>query len=138
MARTNHLSSLIALRPRRIGRTGNTQGKLTGINHCDGNDSNSLNHSCRGRNHPEKPNPRSSTSPPPPQFITSAEYSPLGRCLLSATMRSLRHLTTRHNICTLLNSAVELFPNLDNYHRHSTSNASMFSSTLGKPAMGKS
>lgn len=54
-------------------------------------------------------------------------------------MRSLRHLTTRHNICTLLlNSAVGLSPSLTIYHRQSTSNASIFSSTLGKPALGKS
>lgn len=54
-------------------------------------------------------------------------------------MRSLRHLTTRHNICTLLlNSAVGFSPNLTSYHRQSSSNASIFSSTLGKPALGKS
>ena len=76
--------------------------------------------------------------PPPPQFISSAKNLPLGQSLLSTTMRSLRHLTTRHNICTLLlNSAVGLSPSLTN-HRHSTSNASIFSSTLGKPALGKS
>lgn len=54
-------------------------------------------------------------------------------------MRSLRHLTNRHNICTiLLNSAVGLSTSLTKYPRQSTSTASIFSSTLGKPALGKS
>lgn len=56
-------------------------------------------------------------------------------------MRSLHHLTKDYNLCTLLlNSAVGLHPS-DNpkYNRRhdESSNVSIFKSTPGKPALGK-
>ena len=54
-------------------------------------------------------------------------------------MRSLRHLTSNHYICTLLINAVvgaNASKNL-NYARHHEDQASIFSSTPGKPALGK-
>ena len=55
-------------------------------------------------------------------------------------MRSLHHLTTRRRICTLLtNSVVGLSISRNpSYLRQPDDGASIFSSTLGKPALGKS
>ena len=54
-------------------------------------------------------------------------------------MRSLDHLTTRHQVCTLLiNAAVGLSPSSNpTYQRGPEDNASVFTSTLGRPALGK-
>ena len=54
-------------------------------------------------------------------------------------MRSLHYLTARYQICTLLiNAAVSLNPsNNPNYHQGLEDNASIFTSTVGKPALGK-
>lgn len=63
------------------------------------------------------------------------------QALLTASLRSLHHVTTSHDICTLLiNAAVSLTPAANsiygNSHRPSD-NASVFSSTNGKPALGR-
>ena len=69
-----------------------------------------------------------------------------GQALLTSFLRSLRTLTTTYNICTLmLNAAVGLAPTTtitphSNYYKRplpADSNASIFSSTSGKPALGK-
>ena len=62
-----------------------------------------------------------------------------GQALLASFMRSLHHLTFRHHICTILtNAAVGLNPsNNPEYHRRPEDNVSIFASTLGKPALGK-
>lgn len=54
-------------------------------------------------------------------------------------MRSLRHLTLRHHICTLLiNAVVGLNPSANPHHpQRPEENASIFASTVGKPALGK-
>jgi len=54
-------------------------------------------------------------------------------------MRSLRHLTARHRVCTLLtNSTVgaQTSSNLQ-YRRRPEENVSIFVSIIGKPALGK-
>ena len=61
-----------------------------------------------------------------------------GQALLANFMRSLHFLTSRHHICTLLtNTAVGLatFSNAE-YRIRPEDNASVFSSILGKPALG--
>lgn len=51
-------------------------------------------------------------------------------------MRSLRHLTYRRHICSVLtNTAVGLNPSM--YPRRAQNNASIFEATMGKPALGK-
>lgn len=74
-----------------------------------------------------------------PTSYTPAEFS-LGQALLSCFMRSLRHITGRRHICTLLiNTSVGLNPSSNpSYRRKLDDNASIFMSTEGKPALGKS
>lgn len=63
-----------------------------------------------------------------------------GHALVTTLMRSLGHLCTRQSICALLvNSAVGLNPsNNPTYQRRAQDNVSIFESTAGKPALGKS
>lgn len=62
-----------------------------------------------------------------------------GQALLTSFMRSLHHLTGRRHLCTILiNAAVGL--NTSNNPEHQLrpeEHVSIFSSTLGKPALGK-
>lgn len=62
-----------------------------------------------------------------------------GHALLASFMRSLRHLTHRRHICSILtNTAVGLNPSGNpNYQRKAQDNASIFAATVGKPALGK-
>ena len=62
-----------------------------------------------------------------------------GQALLASFMRSLHHLTSRHHICTILtNSAVgKNSSNNPEYQRGPREDVSIFSSTMGKPALGK-
>lgn len=61
-----------------------------------------------------------------------------GHALLTSFMRSLQLLTARHHICTLLtNVAVGLASSNKKYGRPPAENASIFSSTLGRPALGR-
>ena len=62
-----------------------------------------------------------------------------GQALLASFMRSLHFLTSRHHICTVLtNAAVGLSASTNReYKRRPEDNVSMFSSTPGKPALGK-
>lgn len=62
-----------------------------------------------------------------------------GHALLASFMRSLHHLTSRHHICTILvNATVGINPSTNpEYHRRPEEHVSAFSSTLGKPALGK-
>ena len=62
-----------------------------------------------------------------------------GQALLASFMRSLHHLTSRHHICTILtNAAVGRNPsNNPEYQRGPREDVSIFSSTMGKPALGK-
>ncbi|MCJ1244164.1 hypothetical protein MMC30_001362 [Trapelia coarctata] len=63
------------------------------------------------------------------------------QALLTTSLRSLHHLTTSHNICTLLlNAAVSLTPSTNSTYGNSfrpSDNASIFSSTNGRPALGR-
>ena len=62
-----------------------------------------------------------------------------GQALLASFMRSLHHLTSRYHVCTILtNAAVSStsFKNLD-YQHGQRDDASIFASTMGKPALGK-
>ena len=62
-----------------------------------------------------------------------------GQALLASFMRSLRHLTTRYHICTLLTNAAvgrNLSRNPE-YQHGPREDVSIFSSTMGKPALGK-
>lgn len=62
-----------------------------------------------------------------------------GQALLVSFMRSLHHLTSRHHICTILtNAAVGRNPsNYPEYQHGPREDVSIFSSTMGKPALGK-
>ena len=62
-----------------------------------------------------------------------------GQALLASFMRSLHFLTSRHHICTVLtNAAVGLSASSNReYKRRPEDNVSVFSSTPGKPALGK-
>ena len=62
-----------------------------------------------------------------------------GQALLASFMRSLHFLTSRHHICTVLtNAAVGLTASSNQeYKRRPEDNVSVFSSTPGKPALGK-
>lgn len=62
-----------------------------------------------------------------------------GQALLTSFMHSLHHLTHRYHICTLLvNAAVGLNSSSNpKYARRPEEHVSIFSSTLGKPALGK-
>ena len=63
------------------------------------------------------------------------------QALLITSLRSLRHITTSHNTCTLLlNAAVSLTPSTGSVYTNShrpLDNASIFTSTNGKPALGR-
>lgn len=73
-----------------------------------------------------------SASSDPQNFANSF----IGQALLASFMRSLRHLTYRRHICSVLtNTAVGL--NLSMYPRRAQDNASIFEATVGKPALGK-
>lgn len=62
-----------------------------------------------------------------------------GQALLSTFMQSLHHLTGRHHLCTILvNTAVGINPSKNpEYQRRPEEHVSIFSSTMGKPALGK-
>lgn len=62
-----------------------------------------------------------------------------GQALLASFMRSLHHLTFRHHICTILtNAAVSENPSKNPGYKHGPrDDVSIFSSTMGKPALGK-
>lgn len=62
-----------------------------------------------------------------------------GQALLASFMRSLHHLTARHHICTILtNAAVSRNPSNNPEYQHGPrEDVSVFSSTMGKPALGK-
>ena len=62
-----------------------------------------------------------------------------GQALLASFMRSLHFLTSRHHICTILTNAVVGITAASNqeYKRRLEDNVSVFSSTPGKPALGK-
>jgi len=63
-----------------------------------------------------------------------------GQALLASFMRSLHHLITHYHICTILTNAVVGVNPTKNpeYQRRAEEHVSIFSSTLGKPALGKS
>lgn len=62
-----------------------------------------------------------------------------GQALLASFMRSLRHLTSRYHICTILtNAAVNMHSsNNPGYQQGPREDVSIFSSTMGKPALGR-
>ena len=62
-----------------------------------------------------------------------------GQALLVSFMRSLRHLTSRHHICTILTNAAvsRTLSNKPEYQHGPREDVSIFSSTMGKPALGK-
>ena len=62
-----------------------------------------------------------------------------GQALLASFMRSLHFLTSRHHICTVLtNAVVGITPSSNQeYKRRLEDSVSVFSSTPGKPALGK-
>lgn len=62
-----------------------------------------------------------------------------GQALLASFMRSLQHLTSRYHICTILtNAAVGMNPSRNPEYQHGPrEDVSIFSSTMGKPALGK-
>ena len=61
-----------------------------------------------------------------------------GQALLTSFMRTLACTTTHHHICTILtNGVVGLGPGSGNYKRRPEDNVSIFASTIGKPALGK-
>ena len=62
-----------------------------------------------------------------------------GQALLASFMRSLHHLTSRYHICTILtNAAVGKNSSSNPEYQHGPrEDVSIFSSTLGKPALGK-
>ncbi|MCJ1468400.1 hypothetical protein MMC07_007028 [Pseudocyphellaria aurata] len=62
-----------------------------------------------------------------------------GQALLASFMRSLRHLTYRRQICSVLtNTAVGLNTSSNpDFLRKAQDNASIFAATVGKPALGK-
>lgn len=65
-----------------------------------------------------------------------------GQALLGSLMRSLRHLTALHCLCTILTNAAvgtsaDSRKNSSYQYRGLADNASLFASTLGRPALGK-
>ena len=62
-----------------------------------------------------------------------------GQALLASFMRSLHHLTSRYHICTILiNAAVgKTISSNPDYQHGPREDVSIFSSTMGKPALGK-
>ena len=62
-----------------------------------------------------------------------------GQALLASFMRSLHHLTSRYHVCTILtNAAVGRNPTRNPDYQHGPrEDVSIFSSTMGKPALGK-
>ena len=62
-----------------------------------------------------------------------------GQALLASFIRSLHHLTSRYHVCTVLtNAAVGENPSRNPAYQHGPrEDVSIFSSTMGKPALGK-
>lgn len=62
-----------------------------------------------------------------------------GQALLTSFVRSLHHLTSRNHICTVLTNSVVGVNPTDNpeYRRAPQEHVSVFASTMGKPALGK-
>ncbi|KAL9599361.1 MAG: hypothetical protein Q9219_003894 [cf. Caloplaca sp. 3 TL-2023] len=61
-----------------------------------------------------------------------------GHAMLASLMRTLHLLTRSRHLCTLIvNGAVGLHPQNPQYHRRADDHVSVFSSTPGKPALGK-
>ena len=62
-----------------------------------------------------------------------------GQALLASFMRSLHHLTFRYHVCTILtNAAIGSNPSHNPSYQHGPrEDVSIFSSTMGKPALGK-
>ncbi|KAK4693697.1 hypothetical protein P7C71_g3751, partial [Lecanoromycetidae sp. Uapishka_2] len=63
-----------------------------------------------------------------------------GQALLVSFMRTLSNLTARHHICTILTNAVVGLASSSStsmYKRRPEENVSIFASTVGKPALGK-
>ena len=62
-----------------------------------------------------------------------------GQALVTSFMHSLQHLTARHQICSILiNTVVGVNSSRDQkYQRRPEEHVSIFSSTVGKPALGK-
>ena len=58
------------------------------------------------------------------------------QALLTTSFRSLRHLTTTYNICTIVINAAVGLASLQ-YPRHGEDGVSVFATTKGKPALGK-
>ena len=60
--------------------------------------------------------------------------------MLTTFMRSLHHLTARHHMCTLLTNPVvgQSTSRNPSHLRQTDDGVSIFSSTVGKPALGKS
>ena len=63
-----------------------------------------------------------------------------GQALLTSFMRSFYHLTAHHHICSIIVNAVVGFDPMKStkHQRRPDEHISVFSSTLGKPALGKS
>ena len=68
-----------------------------------------------------------------------AQSQTQGQALLASLMRSIHLLTSRHHICTILiNSAVGMSTSSNaGYQQRPEDHVSVFASTLGKPALGK-
>lgn len=62
-----------------------------------------------------------------------------GQALLASFMRTLHHLTSRHHVCTILTNAAVSSTSTKNadYQHGPREDASIFASTMGKPALGK-
>ncbi len=62
-----------------------------------------------------------------------------GQALLASFMRSLHHLTSRYHVCTILtNAAVGKNLSINPEYQHGPrEDVSIFASTMGKPALGK-
>ena len=62
-----------------------------------------------------------------------------GQAVLASFMRSFHHLTVQHHICTILINATVGINKSNNpeYQRRQEEQVSVFSSTSGKPALGK-
>ena len=63
-----------------------------------------------------------------------------GQALLASFMRSLHHLTSRYHVCTILTNAAVSSTSSKNadYQHGPREDVSIFASTMGKPALGKS
>ena len=70
---------------------------------------------------------------------TMAKSQVQGQALLASFMRSLHHLTSRYHICTIFTNAAVGNNHSSNpeYQHGPRENVSIFSSTMGKPTLGK-